>query len=429
MKLLKKAVSAALVLALTLSLSLSAFATQGTVKATLTFRDIKITLDGEPVVPTDVNGVYTEPFILDGTTYLPLRGIANALGLDVDWDGDTNTAILTTSQGGPSTVEGTAAGTHQTVALTLTFRDIKITLDGEPITPTDVNGNVTEPFILEGTTYLPLRGIANALGLDVDWDGDTSTAILTSGTLLDDSTSQGANMILPGATVHDSFGAQGTDNKPDRDDWFKFYLPASGLFSVSLSADDGMFLYLYLLGADGTSQIGLESGRSEKISLDSQLESGTYYLHVRSYHTGSYTLSTSFAEDSAPSDAADNDTVEEAQQISLPVRDAHTSGAAQASAEYSGHLGYFNDRAEIDMDDWFQFTVDQQQTVTFSVNAASDMFVSLYLLAADGSTELDTGSGKNQAILVSATLEPGDYYFHIRSYHVGAYTLTVTTSD
>jgi len=62
----------------------------------------------------------------------------------------------------------------------LTFRDIRITLNGETLTPTDVHGNEVEPFIYDGTTYLPVRGIANALGLEVDWDDATSTVILTA---------------------------------------------------------------------------------------------------------------------------------------------------------------------------------------------------------------------------------------------------------
>ena len=44
--------------------------------------------------------------------------------------------------------------------------------------PTDANGDYVEPFIIEGTTYLPVRAIASALDLDVNWDEETSTVIL-----------------------------------------------------------------------------------------------------------------------------------------------------------------------------------------------------------------------------------------------------------
>ncbi len=61
-----------------------------------------------------------------------------------------------------------------------TFRDIKITMNGTTVNPTDANGKTVEPFIIDGTTYLPVRAVSNALGANVDWDGETSTVILTS---------------------------------------------------------------------------------------------------------------------------------------------------------------------------------------------------------------------------------------------------------
>lgn len=51
------------------------------------------------------------------------------------------------------------------------FNDIKIFIDGGEIVPKDANGNVVEPFIMNGTTYLPVRAISNALGKEVEWDG------------------------------------------------------------------------------------------------------------------------------------------------------------------------------------------------------------------------------------------------------------------
>jgi len=63
--------------------------------------------------------------------------------------------------------------------LEATFRDIKITVDGQLIEPKDTAGNIVEPFIVDGTTYLPVRAVAGAVGYDVGWDNDTNTVILT----------------------------------------------------------------------------------------------------------------------------------------------------------------------------------------------------------------------------------------------------------
>lgn len=82
-----------LVAALILTVALPAMATVEK-QATLVYNDIKITLNGERIKPKDANGKTVEPFIIDGTTYLPVRAVAEALDLDVSWDGETSTAIL-----------------------------------------------------------------------------------------------------------------------------------------------------------------------------------------------------------------------------------------------------------------------------------------------------------------------------------------------
>ena len=75
----------------------------------------------------------------------------------------------------------TALGATGVIQATLNYRGIKITLNGETVEPKDVNGNSTEPFIYDGTTYLPIRAVGDALNLDVGWDDATSTVSLTSG--------------------------------------------------------------------------------------------------------------------------------------------------------------------------------------------------------------------------------------------------------
>ena len=89
-----KTLTVVLIIAIVVTLSLPAIAASSR-KADLYYRDIKITLDGKQLTPTDVNGNAVDPFIIDGTTYLPVRAVSEALGLNVDWDNDTSTVILT----------------------------------------------------------------------------------------------------------------------------------------------------------------------------------------------------------------------------------------------------------------------------------------------------------------------------------------------
>ena len=58
--------------------------------------------------------------------------------------------------------------------------DYTITLDGETQTLKDGKGNTIYPLSYNGTTYLPVRAVANMAGLDVDWIKDTKTVKLTT---------------------------------------------------------------------------------------------------------------------------------------------------------------------------------------------------------------------------------------------------------
>ncbi|MEE1225242.1 MAG: stalk domain-containing protein [Clostridia bacterium] len=73
----------------------------------------------------------------------------------------------------------TAFAAIGTVTKDLSYDDIKISLNGKIIEPKDANGNKIEPFIIEGTTYLPVRAVGDALGLNVEWEATSKTVLLT----------------------------------------------------------------------------------------------------------------------------------------------------------------------------------------------------------------------------------------------------------
>lgn len=90
----KRTIISAIALVIVIALALPALAMSTTRDATLTFRDIKIAVNGQTITPVDENGEIVEPFIIDGTTYLPVRAVADALGMEVDWDDETSTVTL-----------------------------------------------------------------------------------------------------------------------------------------------------------------------------------------------------------------------------------------------------------------------------------------------------------------------------------------------
>jgi len=105
-------------LALTLVISIAllsvcslAYAAGVTKSIEVTYTNPSIFVDGYLIETKDVTGKKVEPFVYEGTTYLPVRAISEALGKTVDWDSAANRIDI----GNPSTEEireitvGTAA--------------------------------------------------------------------------------------------------------------------------------------------------------------------------------------------------------------------------------------------------------------------------------------------------------------------------------
>ncbi len=73
----------------------------------------------------------------------------------------------------------TAFAAVRITSINVTYRDIKVAVNGTLFALKDVSGNTVEPFIYNGTTYLPLRAVGEAVGYAVNWDNETSTVNLT----------------------------------------------------------------------------------------------------------------------------------------------------------------------------------------------------------------------------------------------------------
>lgn len=74
--------------------SITALATNGTVPVNIAYRNIQIYINDHLIHPTDVTGRYVEPFIIDGTTYLPVRAVSEALGKTVSWNEMTSSIYI-----------------------------------------------------------------------------------------------------------------------------------------------------------------------------------------------------------------------------------------------------------------------------------------------------------------------------------------------
>ncbi len=111
----------------------------------------KVTENGEIPVKFDV-----APIIKDGRTFVPVRGIFELLGAEIDWNGDERAATIRTDKA-----------------------TVIVTIDNEQAY---VNGEAAimdaPPFIQDGRTLIPLRFISENLGYKVDWNGETQTVTI-----------------------------------------------------------------------------------------------------------------------------------------------------------------------------------------------------------------------------------------------------------
>lgn len=96
----------------------------------------------------DADNMMVVPFVEDGTTFVPVRFIAEALGAKVDYNKDTR--------------EVTVA--HGTDTLVLTIDSLTAKKNGEAVELAKA------PRIVEGRTLLPLRNVSELLGKEVFWD-------------------------------------------------------------------------------------------------------------------------------------------------------------------------------------------------------------------------------------------------------------------
>lgn len=83
---------------------------------------------------------------------------------------------------------GTAAasGAITTKTLEAHYPGIKLVIAGQTVEPKNGAGTVVEPFIVDGTVYLPARVVGEAVGKSVEWDGQTNTVYIGKAPMAED---------------------------------------------------------------------------------------------------------------------------------------------------------------------------------------------------------------------------------------------------
>ena len=125
-----------------------------------------------PVMANDVISVYLDgqkmkfdqnPIIENGYTLVPMRSIFEALDAEVNWDQNTKTVIA------KKDTKTMMITVDKTIA-TINREDYKLDAPARNV---------------EGRVLVPLRFISEQLNVGVNWDGNTKTVTLTTGSYKD----------------------------------------------------------------------------------------------------------------------------------------------------------------------------------------------------------------------------------------------------
>lgn len=174
-------------------------------KSITVYPGVSIYVEDIKLNPRDANGRAVEVFNYNGTVYIPVRAVSGALDKTVQWVSSTrsvyvgkpSTAALGSAwaqqdsamfdsmadtlqnfssmeqTGSPPSIVAVAAGKRITV-----YPGVTVYVDGRKLNPKDANGRAVEVFNYNGTVYLPVRAICEALGKPVQWDGGSRSVFV-----------------------------------------------------------------------------------------------------------------------------------------------------------------------------------------------------------------------------------------------------------
>jgi len=118
--------------------------------------DISVTIDG-----VQVNFADQLPVIMNGRTLVPVRGVFETLGFEVDWYQPTQTATLTSP-----------------------YYEVIISIGNANFTTNGQNHALDVPAQIIGSrTMMPLRALLESVGHDVDWNQATMTVIVETASI------------------------------------------------------------------------------------------------------------------------------------------------------------------------------------------------------------------------------------------------------
>jgi len=127
------------------------------IEVTANTQQVRVMIDGRQVSFPD-----QQPVIINGRTFVPVRGVFEELGFEVDWISTSQTATLDRGTG-------------------VEIQRVRIPIGMYSFTINNVTHRFDVPSqTINGRTMIPLRALVEGVGYNIDWDDSTSTVIITT---------------------------------------------------------------------------------------------------------------------------------------------------------------------------------------------------------------------------------------------------------
>ena len=288
---MKKGIAFALLICLVLALTLGVgAATTNPTNITAQIRpDYEIVIDNTERTFYNADGAQVYPIVYDGTTYLPLRAIAEIMGKLVNWNESTKTVTLYGIRSDAATT-GTAGNGKVSKVSAALRPDFTIIIDDVTRTFKDVNGATVYPLLYQGSTYLPVRAIGEIMGKTVGWDAAQKRVTLSGNSTVTDADS------FDNVTVQPSGSDIGVEKAK-----------SIALSHAGLKSSNVTFIRAHLDYEDGLRVYDVEfySGNKE---YDYEINAATGAIVSYDYDIEQYTI---------PSQSSDDIGLEKAKSIAL----------------------------------------------------------------------------------------------------------------
>ena len=118
-------------------------------------------------------------YIINGTTYVPPRALSTTFGANINWNSELSRVEIDTNNGITCRHLGEyKSDTPLFQSKVEASTNVSLYVNGKQFIPTDSAGNIVPIYVINGTTYIPLRAISTLFGIDICWDSEHNTVYL-----------------------------------------------------------------------------------------------------------------------------------------------------------------------------------------------------------------------------------------------------------